>query len=90
MASGKPHVLPKSNLSNGENLLYMLDSMFKGFYIQVWGSNPRLCNLLQNTGNPDFKSRRERFITDGKKAYKGSSTWCKIILVMTCGYKKKL
>ncbi|WZZ10439.1 hypothetical protein YC2023_096360 [Brassica napus] len=27
MASGKPHVLPKSNLSNGENLFYILDSI---------------------------------------------------------------
>ncbi|WZZ73920.1 hypothetical protein YC2023_085290 [Brassica napus] len=30
---------------------------------RVWGSNPRLCNLLQNTGNPSFKSRKEQFIT---------------------------
>ena len=35
---------------------------FKGFYIQVWDSNPRLCNLLQITGNPGFKSRKDRFI----------------------------
>ncbi|WZZ58504.1 hypothetical protein YC2023_058611 [Brassica napus] len=32
------------------------------FYTQVWGSNPRLCNFLQITGNPCFKFRRERFI----------------------------
>ncbi|WZY76736.1 hypothetical protein YC2023_023120 [Brassica napus] len=28
----------------------------------VWASNPRLCSLLQITGNPAFKSRRKRFI----------------------------
>ncbi|WZZ14289.1 hypothetical protein YC2023_107378 [Brassica napus] len=44
----------------GSTVAYWL--RFKGFYTQVWGSNPRLCNLLQITGNLGFKSRRERFI----------------------------
>ena len=45
---------------SGNTVAYWL--RFKGFYTQVWGSNPRLCNLLQITENPGFKSRRELFI----------------------------
>ena len=35
---------------------------FKGLYIWVWCSNPKLCNFFRITGNPSFKSRIERFI----------------------------
>ncbi|WZZ13805.1 hypothetical protein YC2023_106894 [Brassica napus] len=45
-------------------------------YTQVWGSNPTLCNFLQISGN---LGERDLLIkTTNKKAYKRSSTWCKL------------
>ncbi|CAF1729601.1 unnamed protein product [Brassica napus] len=64
---------------SGSTVAYWL--RFKGFYTQVWGSNPRLCNLLQIAGNPGFKSGESGLLNNYAdyrgKTCKGSSTWCK-------------
>ncbi|WZZ40123.1 hypothetical protein YC2023_036382 [Brassica napus] len=71
----------KSKYDTLRNITVAYWLRFKGFYTQVWGSNPKLCNLLQITGNPGFKSGDSGLLNNYAdyigKACKGSSIWGK-------------